>query len=698
MTPWLTRTVVRALALGLALGPVALGAPTPGPAPRPVALEARPAGPPPAPQDDGASAGRAAAPPPMGWASWNSFASSIDLATVEAQVDAFVAAGLPEAGYRYVNLDDGWWQGARDADGEMTVDPVRWPGGMAAVADYIHGKGLKAGIYTDAGRDGCGYYYPTTRPAAPGTGMEGHELQDALRFQRWGFDFLKVDWCGGDAEHLDPGTSYRAVAAAIAGATATTGRPMLLSVCEWGVGRPWNWAAGTAAMWRTGYDIIHWGERPSPGAALASFDRSLHPAAQHTGFVNDPDMLTAGMDGLTDAQNRTQLSLWAIAGAPLLAGNDLTRMTAATRAALTNPEMIAIDQDPRGLQGVKAAEDSAGLQVYGKVLSGTGRRAVLLLNRTAAAAPVTVRWTDLGLTGAPAAVREVWAAADRGTPATGWTADVPAGGSVLLTVTGTEAPAGTYQAEEGTRAGGAGRTDCAPCSGGAAAAPLGPGTGLTLTGVGAATAGIALADIAYVNGDPVARTATLRVNGQTPTVVSFPPTGSWSTPGTVSVLLSLAKGGDNTITLAAPDAPGPAPDAVLLRPLPGTAGTALVGAGSARCAELPDNAVADDTRAVPADCTGGQNQTFTATPRGELVVYGNRCLAALGDGRADGTPVVVRDCTGAPGRTWALRPDGTIRNGLSGLCLNDPGRGADEGTPLDLRSCDGTPGRTWELR
>ncbi|MCX5214142.1 ricin-type beta-trefoil lectin domain protein [Kitasatospora sp. NBC_00240] len=680
MTPWLTRTVVKALALGLALaylalaGPAALGRPAAGPAGQHAALDAEQA---------------AAPPPPMGWASWNSFASSIDLATVKAQVDAFVAAGLPAAGYRYVNLDDGWWQGARDADGEMTVDPTRWPGGMAAAADYIHGKGLKAGIYTDAGRDGCGYYYPTTRPAAPGTGMEGHELQDAVRFQRWGFDFLKVDWCGGDAEHLDPERTYRGVAAAIAGATTATGRPMLLSVCEWGVGRPWNWAAGTAAMWRTGYDIIHWGERPSAGAVLANFDRSLHPAAQHTGSVNDPDMLTAGMDGLTDAQNRTQLSLWAIAGAPLLAGNDLTRMTAATKATLTNAEMIAIDQDARGLQGVKVAEDSAGLQVYGKVLSGTGRRAVVLLNRTAAAAPVTVRWTDLGLTGAPTAVREVWAAADRGAPATGWTANVPASGSVLLTVSGTEAPGSAYEAEAGT-----GGAACASCSGGAAAGPLGNGAALTLTGVEAATAGIALADIAYVNGDPVARTATLRVNGQAPTVVSFPPTGSWTTPGTVSVLLSLAKGATNTLGFDSPSAPGPALDAVRLRPLPGTAGTALVAAGSDRCAELPGNAVADGTRAVLADCTGGQNQTFTATPRGELVVYGNRCLAALDDG--DGIAVDIRDCNGTAGQAWSAHPDGTLRNGLAGACLDARGSTA-AGTPLGLWSCDGTAGQRWRL-
>ncbi|MFC9327449.1 ricin-type beta-trefoil lectin domain protein [Kitasatospora sp. NPDC057015] len=681
MTHRLRRAAVRALVLCTAAAAlVALD--------HPAARPARPAAP---------DAVQIAVPPaPMGWASWNSFASSIDFATVRAQVDAFVAAGLPAAGYRYVNIDEGWWQGARDDAGEITVDPVRWPGGMAAVADYIHGRGLKAGIYTDAGRNGCGYYYPSTRPPAADTGMEGHELQDALRFQEWGFDFLKVDWCGGDAEHLDPRTTYGAIAAAVDRATATTGRPMLLSICEWGVGRPWNWGAGTAAMWRTSGDVIHWGERPSTAAVLANFDRSLHPTAQHTGYHNDPDMLMAGMDGLTDAQNRTHLALWAVAGAPLLAGNDLTRMTAATRAALTNRELIAIDQDGRGLQGVEVAEDTAGLQVYGKVLSGTGRRAVLLLNRTAAAAPVTVRWVDLGLTGAAAAVRDVWAGSDRGDPAGGWTTEVPAGGSVLLTVTGTEAPDTAYEAEAGAR-GGAVVTTCPACSGGAAAGSVGGGTTLTLTGVGAGAAGVHLADIGYVNGDSVPRTATLRVNGQAPTVLSFPPTGSWSTPGTVSVLLSLAKGAANTLTFGNPAAWAPDLDAVRLRPLPGAAGAALVAAGSGRCAELPDSAVLDGTPVALGGCTGGRNQTFTATPRGELVVYGDKCLAAVGDAGPDGIPVTLRGCTGAADQKWTVRPGAGVGHDRSGLCLDTAGRGSADGTVLDLRACDGGASQRWTL-
>ena len=155
-------------------------------------------------------------PPPMGWASWNSFAARIDATVIKRQADAMVALGLPAAGYRYVNIDEGWWQGTRDAAGNITVDTAEWPGGMAAIADYIHSKGLKAGIYTDAGRDGCGYYYPTGRPAAPGTGSEGHYAQDMLQFSRWGFDFVKVDWCGGSAEGLDPQSTYRSISAAVA--------------------------------------------------------------------------------------------------------------------------------------------------------------------------------------------------------------------------------------------------------------------------------------------------------------------------------------------------------------------------------------------------------------------------------------------------------------------------------------------------
>ena len=375
--------------------------------------------------------------PPMGWASWNSFAGSIDHNVIEQQTDALVASGMKDAGYEYVNIDEGWWKGARDSSGNITVDNAQWPGGMSAIVSYIHGKGLKAGIYTDAGHNGCGYYYPTGHPAYPGTGSEGQFDRDFLQFSRWGFDYVKVDWCGGAAEGLNASTTYTAISDAIARATAQTGRPMVFSVCEWGGQQPWNWASGIANLWRTSGDIIYWGERPAMSRVLANFDSAQHPNAQSPGHYNDPDMLVAGLPGFSDAQNRTHLSLWAISGAPLLAGNKPSDMTAATRAALTNREMIAVDQDPLGRQGTKVAEDSSGLQVYQKVLSGNGRRAVVLLNRTGSTATITARWSSLGLTG-PAAVRDVWAGADRGSFTSGYTTSVPAGEAVLVTVTGTD--------------------------------------------------------------------------------------------------------------------------------------------------------------------------------------------------------------------------------------------------------------------
>ncbi|GAB3800408.1 hypothetical protein GCM10027605_15880 [Micromonospora zhanjiangensis] len=378
--------------------------------------------------------------PPMGWASWNTFAAKINYNVIKGQVDALVSSGMKDAGYQYVNIDEGWWQGTRDAAGNITVDTNEWPGGMQAIADYIHSKGLKAGIYTDAGRDGCGYYYPTGRPAAPGSGSEGHYDQDFLQFSRWGFDFVKVDWCGGQAEKLNPRTAYLAISDAIARATAQTGRPMVLSVCNWGVDNPWDWAPGMSTMWRTSQDIIYYGQSPAMSRVLGNFDSAQHPAAQSPGHYNDPDMLVVGMPGFSAAQNRSHLSLWAISAAPLLAGNNLATMSAETRAILTNREVIAINQDPLGRQGTKVAEDRSGLQVYSKVLNGTGRRAVLLLNRTGAAASITARWSDLGLSGT-ATVRNPWTGTDLGTSASSYTTSVPANEAVLLTVsTGSTTP------------------------------------------------------------------------------------------------------------------------------------------------------------------------------------------------------------------------------------------------------------------
>ncbi|GLP69440.1 alpha-galactosidase [Streptomyces sp. TUS-ST3] len=599
---------------------------------------------------------------PMGWASWNSFAAAIDHDVIKQQVDAFVAAGLPAAGYRYINIDEGWWQGTRDNAGNITVDESEWPGGMKAIADYIHSKGLKAGIYTDAGKDGCGYYYPTGRPAAPGSGSEGHYDQDMLQFSKWGFDFVKVDWCGGDAEKLDAATTYKSISDAVAKATAATGRPLTLSICNWGYQNTWNWAPGLAPMYRTSTDIIYWGNNPSQANMLSNFDQGLHPLAQHTGSYNDPDMLMVGMNGFTAAQNRTHMNLWAISGAPLLAGNNLAGMTTETANILKNPEVIAVDQDPRGLQGVKVAEDTTGLQVYGKVLSGAGNRAVVLLNRTSAAQNITVRWSDLGLTNANATVRDLWTRADIGSYGTGYTTSVPAGGSALLTVTGgTEAASSTY-------------------------------TGTSnFSGVAAGSTGIKTVDVAYTNNTSTARSASLKVNGQGATTVSFPPTGP--SPGTISVQVGLSKGSANTLTFTN----APALADITVRPLPGANSTLAVGTGSGRCLDLYDNTITNGTQAELWDCNGGQNQQWTYTSRKELVVYGNKCLDAYNLGTTNGTKVVIWDCNGQNNQKWNVNGDGTLTNVNAGLCLDAYNAGTVNGTRTVLWTCNGQSNQKWAL-
>ncbi|MFI7407056.1 RICIN domain-containing protein [Streptomyces sp. NPDC049627] len=602
-------------------------------------------------------------PAPMGWASWNTFAAKIDYNVIKQQVDAFVAAGLPAAGYRYINIDEGWWQGTRDSAGNITVDETEWPGGMKAIADYIHSKGLKAGIYTDAGKDGCGYYFPTGRPAAPGSGSEGHYDQDFLQFSKWGFDFVKVDWCGGDKEGLDAKSTYQAISDAIARATATTGRPMTLSLCNWGRQNTWNWAPGQGAMWRTNDDIIFYGEQASMSRLLTNYDRNLHPTAQHTGYYNDADMLIVGMNGFNAAQNRTHMNLWAISGAPLLAGNNLATMTTETADILKNPEVIAVDQDARGLQGVKVAEDTTGLQVYGKVLSGTGNRAVVLLNRTSATQNMTVRWSDLGLTNATATVRDLWARQNVATTGTGYTTSVPAGGSVMLTVTGgTEQAASTYNGTSG------------------------------FSGVAAESAGLKTVEVSYTNNTNAARTATLTVNGQNATKVSFPPTGSG--PGNISVNVSLAKGSANTISFSG----APTLEGIVVRPLPGTNGTLITGTGSGRCADINNNTITNGTDAQLWDCNGGQNQVWQYnSTRKELVVYGNKCLDAYNGGTANGTRVVIWDCNGQNNQKWNLGSDGTITNVAAGRCLDAYGAATGNGTKLVLWDCNGQSNQKWTV-
>lgn len=490
-------------------------------------------------------------PPPMGWSSWNSFSNTVDSENVMEQARAMARNGMKQAGYQYINIDEGWWLGKRDAKGNIVVDEGRWPaiaegeraGDMANIVRFIHGLGLKAGIYTDAGRDGCSMY-PDIGPKIFGAGSEGHYEQDFLEFARWGFDYVKVDWCGGDKENLDPAVQYAAIARAIARAEKLTGHRLYLSLCEWGKQSPWTWAphvgGAPADVWRTSGDIVdpvvlggpHADRKASFEKMLANFDQGIHPEAEHTGFYNDPDMMVAGMPGLTDAQNRVHISLWAMSGAPLLVGADLTKLSAATLAMLTNEQVLAVDQDPLGLQAVLASEPAKGLQVWSKALAAPGTRAVLVLNRTHAAAEIPVTWKDLGLAEGEARFRDLWTGEELSSQGS-YAVRVPAEDAVLARVTGREPAGKRYLPQSASKTAADHPELCQGCA----------KEFMGVAGLGK----WARLRISYVNPDKAARFAALSVNEQGRTVVAFPPTGAAAGNVEVQVMLD-APGSSNTVT------------------------------------------------------------------------------------------------------------------------------------------------------
>ena len=403
----------------------------------------------------------------MGWNSWNSFANIVNSQIVQQQAQALAANGMKAAGYEYVVIDEGWWLGERDGAGNIVVNAKQWPaispgqkdGDMANIAAYIHSLGLKAGIYTDAGRDGCSMY-PDSGPKYFHTGSEGHYDQDFLQFSKWGFDYVKVDWCGGAEEKRSGALQYAQVARAIQRAEKITGRRLFLSICEWGSQNPWFWAPGAGGMestiWRTGDDIIppvveslhdpeHAKRVITLRNVLRSFDAGIHPEAQHTGYYNDLDMMVMGMRGMTDAMDRIHMGLWALASAPLMVGSDLTRLSPATLSLLKNREALAIHNDPYGLQPIKVAEPTTGVQVWVKPMASAGRRAVAILNRTDSSAQVKIDWSKLGLVGTPRSLREVWNGRDLTAASP---VSVPAHDLLLLSVDGEDKKPVEYPANQ----------------------------------------------------------------------------------------------------------------------------------------------------------------------------------------------------------------------------------------------------------
>lgn len=364
--------------------------------------------------------------PPMGWNSWNHFAGKVTDADIRSAVDSLVSTGMRDAGYLYVNIDD-TWQGKRDEQGVLHANE-RFPD-MKALGDYIHSHGLKFGIYSSPGAKTCAGF----------EGSLGHESQDAKSYADWGVDFLKYDLCSFQAEMQkaraehpqDPQAAQKLMIAAyrkMGDALRESGRPILYSLCQYGVDQPWKWGPDVgASMWRTTDDI-----NDTYGRMIAiGFSQQGLARYAGAGHWNDPDMLEIGNGGMTADEYRTHMSLWVILAAPLLAGNDLSRMSDVDKRILMNADAIAIDQDPLGKQGNRLYQ-SGDLDVWIRPLSG-GRVAVGLFNRSWSLRDISVELPQIGFPKG-AAVRDVWNAKDLGHVSGTFTASVRKHGVSLLIV------------------------------------------------------------------------------------------------------------------------------------------------------------------------------------------------------------------------------------------------------------------------
>ncbi len=364
-----------------------------------------------------------AATPPMGWNSWNHFARNVNDADVRAAADALVSSGMRDAGYIYINIDD-TWEGPRDANGFITTNE-KFPD-MKALADYVHSKGLKLGIYSGPGPKTCAGY-----PAS-----YGHEEQDAASYAKWGIDYLKYDLCSfrmimrqeapnDQAKQMQlMHQAYEKMHQAL----LKTGRPIVYSLCQYGWDDVWKWGPEVGGnLWRTTGDINDTWERMSDiGFGQLGLAKYAGP-----GHWNDPDMLEVGNGGMTGDEYRTHMSLWAILAAPLLAGNDLSKMSPETLSILTNKEVIAVDQDRLGKQGDRASAQGQ-TEIWTRPLSG-GALAAGLFNRDEVERSITLNLRDIGFS-EHAKLRDLWKHEDVSASHGSYTVTVPSHGVVMLKV------------------------------------------------------------------------------------------------------------------------------------------------------------------------------------------------------------------------------------------------------------------------
>lgn len=367
--------------------------------------------------------------PPMGWNSWNTFRYDINEELVKETADLFIEKGLKNAGYEYIVIDDAW-QIDRDENGNIIPNPDKFPSGIKALADYIHSKGLKFGIYSDAGYETCGGF----------PGSRGYEYQDARQYAAWGVDFLKYDWCNtGNQSAPD---SY----ALMKDALMKAGRPVVFSICEWGMNKPWEWGAEVGGhMWRTTFDIRPCWDCSQKGTIkgieienFLGFTKILDlqenlETYSGPGHWNDPDMLEVGNGELTYDENVSHFSLWCILAAPLMLGNDIRNMSDEILGIITNQEVIAVNQDSLGRQGKKVRDDG-DYEVWAKELSD-GSRAVVLFNRSEEEADFGFTWAQIGLPqNSSYLIRDLWEHKDVGVFADSFSSKVPTHGVVMVKV------------------------------------------------------------------------------------------------------------------------------------------------------------------------------------------------------------------------------------------------------------------------
>jgi alpha-galactosidase len=355
--------------------------------------------------------------PPMGWNTWNTFGINIDEELVLGVAKVMKDNGMQAAGYRYIVLDDAWMAKTRDPNGNLVGDPHKFPHGMKYLGDTLHEMGFKFGLYNCAGNKTC----------AGWPGSKGHEEQDAKVYASFGADYLKYDWC--DTNGVNAKEAYPKMRDAL----RATGRPIIFSMCEWGQNKPWEWAADVAQLWRTTGDIGAWysGQRQWSSGWKTILDKQVG-LEKYAGLNhwNDPDMLEVGNGELTLAESRAHFSLWCILAAPLMAGNDVRKMSDDIRNILTAREVIALDQDPLGKQGYRFKAEG-GKEVWVKELSN-GQWAVCVLNDTANPADITVNWKDLTFLTGTYKVRDLWQKKDAGTTSDAFTAPQVAAHDVVL--------------------------------------------------------------------------------------------------------------------------------------------------------------------------------------------------------------------------------------------------------------------------